>query len=434
MKIKIDKLGIDGEGVGRITSGENLNKVCFVDFLLPNEVADVEIYKTSSRFVRAKISKIEKMSTDRVEPKCPYFKVCGGCDLQHMNKHMQLDFKKNLVKETIQKIAKIDVEVSDVVRLNDYNYRNKMAFPIYLNDGKIVVGMFKANSHKIVEIKECLIADKNINLILKNAQEFFEKVDTKEYKFLRYMVIRAKDNNAIITFVVSRKIDLSKYYANLKKLPIKCGLSIIIGNDENNILSGKYFEIGGKNMLDFDEFGVNYCVDNLGFLQVNNTLKMHLYDEILNYVNQDEVLVDGYCGAGLLTAVLAKKCSKAIGVDIVKSSIASAKQLIQKNSISNVEFYLGDFKLILPNLLKDNLKYTIVLDPPRQGCSMEVLNLILDNAVSINKIIYVSCNPATLARDLGLLKQSYRISKVIPMDMFPQTRHVETLVVLEKII
>ena len=163
MKIKIDKLGVNGEGVCRINSGDNKDKVCFVDFLLPDEIADIEIVKDTRSFCKGKVLDLEKKSPQRVNPICPYFEKCGGCDIQHLDKSLQLEFKKNIVEETIEKIAKIKVVASDTVRLNDYNYRNKMVFPVEYKNNKIVIGMYEAGTHKIVEINECKIANENIN-------------------------------------------------------------------------------------------------------------------------------------------------------------------------------------------------------------------------------------------------------------------------------
>ena len=241
---------------------------------------------------------------------------------------------------------------------------------------------------------------------------------------------------AIITFVVKKKINIEKYYANLQKLPILCGLSMVVGDNDKDRLSGKYIAVNGSNALEIDEFGIKYVVDNLGFMQVNNDVKIALYNEVVNLLDSNSIVVDGYCGAGLLTAIMSKKCKKVIGVDIVKSSINSAKDLMVKNGICNAEFYCGDFKNELPKILKNYNNICLVLDPPRQGCDKEILEKILEQNklkdTEIKKVIYISCNPATLARDLEILKQDYDITKLIPFDMFPQTRHIETLVCLHK--
>lgn len=267
------------------------------------------------------------------------------------------------------------------------------------------------------------------------SQDFFDKNFKREYECLKYLVIRENNGVATITIVASKDVELSEYYADLQKLPIKCGLSYVVGNSDNNILSGKYNDLYGNNSLCFNENGIKYSVDNLGFLQVNNEIKSKLYNEIIENIEENETLVDGYSGAGLLTAMVSKKCKKAIGVDVVASSIKSAKNLASENRINNIEFYLGDFKLVLPKILRQHSNITLLLDPPRSGCDKAVLDKILEanknTKTSINKIIYVSCNPATLARDLSILKTDYNIEKIQPMDMFPQTKHVETLVILK---
>ena len=432
MKIKIDKLGINGEGVGRITSGVDKDKVCFVDFLLPQEVAEIDIIKNTSSFCKGRVVEIVETSKDRVNAPCPYFGECGGCDLQHLNCNSQTNFKKELIRETIEKIAKIECNPEDTVRLNDYHYRNKMVFPISVKDGKVIIGMYKPNSHEIIEINKCLIADDKINELLNNAQEFFNNNKKDEYNYLRYLVVRVSGNELLVTIVASKKIDLADYYANLQKMTYSSGLSLVIGDDRNNILSGKYVHINGMTKLNLCDFEIKYSVDNLGFLQVNNEIKTELYNEVVKNIKNDDVVIDAYSGAGLLTAIISKHCKHAVGIEIVDSSVKSAKDMAIKNGISNVEFYLDDVKNRLPNLLSRFENVTIVLDPPRQGCDRLVIEKILENSSKIPKIIYISCGPSTLARDLCLLKEKYVINKIIPMDMFPQTKHVETLVVLER--
>jgi 23S rRNA (uracil1939-C5)-methyltransferase len=184
MKVVIEKLGINGEGVARIDSGDG-NKVCFVDYALPNEDVDVQIVQEKSRFVLAKINKINKKSDDRISPRCPYFTICGGCDLQHLKISCENDYKSQMVKETIQKIAKIDVNPEVAVCSKEFQYRNKMVFPVGNCDGEPIIGMFKNNSHEIVEISQCCIASDEINSALQTARKWLNNGNYLGYDFKR---------------------------------------------------------------------------------------------------------------------------------------------------------------------------------------------------------------------------------------------------------
>lgn len=435
MRVKVDRLGINGEGVFRIENGELAGKVGFVDHGLPGELVDVEIVTNKSKFCGAKLINVIKSSTHRIEPFCPYFYKCGGCELQHMDITLQLQFKKSKVEDTLRKVAKLqDFVVSDCVNVNNFGYRNKMVFPFGLLDGKSTLGMYEKNSHKVVDINSCLLASQEINNLYKLCKEFFKKsIKYTKYvseKILKYLVIREYYNSYLITLVTSKKIEIDDFVDMLSKKIHSFGVSLIISDSDSEILSGKYEHKFGLEQLNIEEYGLKYKIDNRGFLQVNKDIKSIIYDKILSEVDSQDNVIDAYSGAGLLSAIIAKKCKNVIGIEINASASKSAQELAKINNLHNIKFYNADVKNKISDCLEMYDNTVLVLDPARSGCE----DIVLDKILSANlpkKIIYLSCNVATLARDLLKLKENYKITEIIPYDMFPNTKHVETLVVLE---
>lgn len=438
MEVKINSLGINGEGVFRFGSGEYAGKVGFLPYALPDEVVDVTITKNKSKFCECKLNKIIEKSIDRVEPKCPYFQICGGCDLQHLKMDKQLEFKKQKVVDSIKKIAKTDVKIENIVHLNDFYYRNKMVFPFVRINGKVSLGMFKNSSHEVVEIDNCMLAMDRINEVLDFSKKYFSDKNIDVYDFIqkngvyKYLVVRTGENGVLTTLVVSKKIDTKDFYDFLKKKFKNVGVSIIISDSDDEILSGKFSHEFGIEKLEFDEFGIKYSVDNRGFLQVNNEVKKEIYNRILSEINISDCVIDAYSGAGLLTCIMAKKSKFAVGIEINNSSHKSALNMADFNCLHNTMFINNDVKNAVSEMLDKYPNSVLVLDPARSGCDESVLQKILSSVHQPKKIIYLSCNVATLARDLIKLTSFYEIKNVILYDLFPNTKHVETLVCMQR--
>ena len=423
--MKIIDLGINGEGIGR----EN-GKVFFVKNALTDEEIEIKILKENKNFSFAKAIKINKKSPYRVEPFCPYFGFCGGCQLQHLTYEKQLEFKQNLVKSTLKKVGGIETEVQHTIPSDEiYFYRNKSVFPTAVLDNNFYIGMFQENSHKLVDINECKIAKDEINKILKITKEFFNSYKNKN---IRYLVVREVSKNYLITLVVrSKNIKLEAYTAKLKELKIKFSINLNINNDDKSILSGWFINVYGENVLRLDEFGLKTIINSASFMQVNDSVKKKLYKYVINEINGGQSVVDAYCGAGLLSGIISKKSKHVYGIEISKQAIQSANKLASENNLQNVTFICGDCKVEIPKLLPNiDEDFVLVLDPPRAGCDTLVLKSALE--ASPSKIIYISCNPITLAKDLKILLKKFVLEKVQPFDMFPQTSNVETMVVLKK--
>lgn len=447
MRLKIDKLGMNGEGVARpCTQTENgvensdLQKVTFVDFALPDEVVDVEIAQEKSNFCNARLKQVIESSMDRVVAPCPHFTSCGGCNLQHLKYDKQLEFKTNLVKETLFKVGGLEIDVLQCVKSQEYGYRNKAVFPLGKN-----IGMFEHGSHNIIPIDKCLLMNDKINLTLSIVREWISENKIKTFDFntykglLKYLVVRSVNNQTLVCLVATSKDikHLDKLADKLKVLG-EFGLYININNQHNSIILGReYIHISGIKAIRLDEFGIKYDIDVASFLQVNNEIKTKLYSEIIDNVGGG-IVIDAYAGAGLLSATLSKGASKVYSVEIVPEASEKARQLVKANNITNMEVINGDCTKIVPNLIKKvqneiklnntNLKCSVVLDPAHIGCSPEVI----ESVKTADQIIYIACNPIALAKDLKVLQNTHKIVKIEPYDMFPQTKHVETLAVLER--
>ena len=408
MKIFVERMGINCEGIGKIPDGENKDKLIFIPGAIDGELVSVKIASEKKNYCTGVLDGIISQSSDRCESQCPYFSVCGGCDIQHITLNKQNIIKTNIVSQNIKKISNIDVDCKNIIRVNDYSYRNKMVFPIKVIDGNLQIGMYEKQSHKIVNIDRCLLTSDIINTIFKLSKKYFVEYANNEInKNLKYLVIRNYSSEVLITIVTEKKIDLKGYFEYIKSNYCDIGVSQIVSDNKNDILSGKYYYIGGLEHLTINEFGIVYKVDNRGFLQVNNDIKKLIYENILNEIGCCDNVVDAYGGAGLLTAIISKKACFVTGIEINKSASDSAKALIKENNITNAKFICGDVKDYIEKSIKQDT--VVILDPPRAGCDKAVISSIINNSEKIKKIIYLSCDHATLARDLKLLNEKYQI-------------------------
>lgn len=421
--MKIIDLGMNGEGVAKQDG-----KVIFVKDALPEEDVEIVLTEEKKNFSKGEVVKINKKGPKRIEPLCPYFLSCGGCQLQHMDYDFQLEFKRNLVKNTLKKIANIDFAVSDTVSSDEiFFYRNKSTFPIIFHENKNYIGMYAERSHNLVEISECKISKPLINKILSITEKFLKIHKSDKYRFL---VVREIERKALLTIVATTKnIDLSEYIELLKANNINFSLTLNINQDEKHILSNNYQNIYGEESLKTNEFGLLCSVNSASFMQVNSSVKEKLYNEVLANI-ENKTVVDAYSGAGLLSGMISKKAKFVYGIEISKPAIEAANQLARENNLQNISFICGNCNTEIPKLLPNiEEDFTIVLDPPRSGCDKAVLDSIILSKPS--KILYISCNPITLARDLKVLSENYKIEKIIPFDMFPQTSNIETFAVLK---
>ena len=457
LKGTISSIGYNGEGIVKSECGT----VCFVPFALLNEEVSFKVLKTNKNIAYCKLEKVLSSSKDRTEPLCPVFKKCGGCQLQHASYKEQLRIKSNIIKDCFYKIAGINVNVEPAVTSdNEYGYRNKIQFPIRNTKNGNVVGFFAENSHRIVEVDSCPIQIDGTKDLIYCFKKFILDSGISCYNeetkkgLLRHVVARNIGNAISIIVVVNGKV-LKHQETLIEILKSKFSEFSLFANentsDSNVILGSKYTKIYGSDYYFSEDFGIKYPVMCQSFMQVNNSVKQKLYSAVLNNacLNENAVVIDAYSGAGVMTAMLAKKANKAIGIEIVKEAVESANLLAKENGLEDkMTNICAPCEEVLPDVIsKESLESSevvVVLDPPRKGCDTNVLNAILKEKPM--RVIYVSCSPQTLARDIGILtnrlvysgnqlvknegESIYKIESVTPYDMFPQTKHVETLVCL----
>ncbi len=423
--MKIIDYDISGEGVAK-----EEGKVYFVKNALLNEEVTVEILAEEKNFVRAKSKVIKNENPNRAVPQCPYFFKCGGCQLEHMNKCESLLFKQNLICNTLKKIAGIDVRVEETVASDkDYHYRNKSVFVAKVYDGGTHFGMYEEGSKNFVEIKKCLLASDGINEMLFFVAQFFED---KPERNLKHLMLRQIDDQILLTFVAQGKLNyLDSFLTIFKANNFNGGVYLNFNSSDEEILSGNFQHVYGLKNLTLIEDGVAQKIYPASFLQVNTFIKEKLYQKVISFVNVGDEVVDAYCGSGYLTYLISTKAKSVVGIESVPAAIKAAKQLALSKKQTNLKFVLGDVNDVLKGQLNKTHLPTIILDPPRKGCGKKVLTMLAD--AMAKRIVYISCSPISLAKDIKLLlSYGYSVKFTQGYDMFPNTANVETLMVLEK--
>lgn len=434
LEVEISGYGSDGQGVAR-----HNGFVIFVPFALLNEIVKVHIIKVTKSYAVGKLLEVVKPSKERVKPVCPYFTKCGGCNNQNLCYDSQLKFKRQVVCDALSKIGGFEnIDISETIPSeNEYYYRNKSAFPLEVDkNGTLQVGMFKTLSHNMVYIDECPITD---NQNMKIAKAFKEAVNTfsnQTKHYFKHLVIRTIDGQSLVTIVSTKHIKNAKIIFDALKNKLEMteenfGLFECIKTTNNNvILDGKLVHLFGLKNISADILGINVSVSPLSFFQVNLSVMKKIYENV-NKLVSSKTVIDAYSGAGLMSAILSKTAKQVYGVEIVEDATKDANKLKEINKIENLENINGDASVVLPKLAKELKDFTLVLDPPRKGIDSKVVSCICESLPT--QIVYVSCNPATLARDLKeICKAGYEIKMAVPYDMFPQTSNVETLAYLVK--
>ncbi|MCL2323202.1 MAG: 23S rRNA (uracil(1939)-C(5))-methyltransferase RlmD [Oscillospiraceae bacterium] len=428
--------GYEGEGVAKIDSYP-----VFIPDVILNEVIDVLIVKVQKNFGYGKAINIIEESDERVFPICQAFKDCGGCSLMFMSYEHQLGFKRRQVENSLWKTGKFhDVQVLPTIGMNNpFRYRNKIQVPI----GK-TIGFFSKRTHTIVEVKNCFIQPDEGNIIIDIFKQWINEYDIECYDenthkgCIRHIVIRKGFNTGEIMVVVVSKSNYILYKDELlqmilNKLPNIKSIYLNINTDRTNVILGeKNILLYGKRTIKEKLFDFYFNISPETFFQINTIQAEVLYKKVLEYadLSKEDVVFDAYCGIGSISLFLAKESKFVYGIEIVEKSVKDASLNAKENNIDNVEFIRGSCGEKINELIDKGISCDcLVLDPPRKGCEDGVIESI--NRNKPRKIIYVSCNPATLARDLRLICDfGYKIDKVQPVDMFPMTYHVETVSLL----
>lgn len=458
----IEKNGIyTGTVSGYGTEGEGIIKsegtTAFVPFCLPGEEVRFKALKTKDggKIVYGKAEQILRPSPARVAPPCPVFGKCGGCDLQHADYEEQLAFKRGLVKTALLKIGGISADVSPAVPcVRQFRYRNKLVLPAGEGESGTVFGFYARRSHRIVPVTDCPIQAEWCKDIISAVGAFAAQYGIKGYDeekktgVLRRIVVREEKGKFIIALVVAKIIKADGLVSELKKRFKDFTLLLNVNRSQNNVIFSEEWHIcHGYGYFEAEDCGIKFRAGANTFLQVNDDVREKLYARVAEEARGADIAVDLYSGGGMLTAMLAKSCGKAYGIEVVEEASRCADGLRDMNGLKGKMFDIcGKVEEKIDEVLAEaaGKKSVVVCDPPRKGMERSVVRKL--KTCGADKIIFISCNPATLARDLGLLtgalKESggalvpatsdgvYKIVSVTPFDMFPQTKHVETLVVL----
>ncbi len=442
--ITITDIGTHGEGIGKI-DGYTL----FVKNTLPGEDVRVLVVKANKSYGYGKVLNIITPSPHRISPPCEAAGKCGGCTLQHLEYSEQLKLKQNKVKQNLMRIGGFeDIEVEPVIGMEEpWHYRNKAQYPIERDKSGIKMGFYSLGTHNIAECSRCLIGSNSNEKILKAVKSFIESNNISVYNeetgkgLARHILIR--EGYFTKEIMVCLVVNSSSFKYKKELISALNGIdsikSIVINYNtvRSNVIMGSRCEtIWGRDYI-ADKIGdLTFKISALSFFQVNPLQTYKLYSKALEFANLkgSETVIDAYCGIGSISLFLAQRAKKVYGIEIVDAAIENAKENAILNSIENAEFYTGKSEEIVPMLYDKGITPDVmVVDPPRKGCDKSLLELML--RMEPKKIIYVSCDSATLSRDLKILcsTNEYKIEKVQPVDMFPMTYHVECVVLLTKI-
>ena len=444
LTIDIEDMGHDGEGIGK-SEGYTL----FVKDTVIGDRAEVKIMKAKKNYGYARLLRILRPSPDRTEPKCPVARACGGCQLQFLSYEKQLEFKKNKVLGNLQRIGGFsDIEADKVMGMEEpWRYRNKAQFPVGRSkEGKLITGFYAGRTHSIVASRDCLLGVEVNKEILDRILAYMEVCHVEPYNektgkgLVRHILLRYgfKTGEIMVCLIINgnRIPAQDRLAAALMDIPGMTSITLNVNTKRNNVILGeKVIPVWGKEYIT-DYIGtVQYQISPLSFYQVNPIQTEKLYGTALEYagLTGNETVWDLYCGIGTISLFLAQKAKQVYGVEIVPAAIEDAKRNAKLNKIANAEFFVGKAEEVLPEKYeKEGIQAdVIVVDPPRKGCDGAVLQTMLK--MQPEKIVYVSCDSATLARDLKLLcENAYQLEKVAVCDMFTQGVHVETVCLLKR--
>ena len=432
-------LSFEGKGVVKLSYG-----TVFVDGLFPGEEAEIEIeYKRAGSYF-GRVHRLISKSPDRIQPHCGVCTACGGCQFQQYSYPAQLKYKSNKVKDAFRR-HNISVDVKECIGMDDpYEYRNKIQVPVGRDPhGHIVTGFYRNGTHKIIPIDKCHIESSKASEIIKQFKVLIKEFHFEPYNedtgygLFRHILIRTSYHydDVMVTLVTTQ--DEFKCRNNfvkefIKRCPnIKCLVQNINSRDTNVILGEKERILFGSGHIKDSILGIDFLISSKSFFQVNPVQVEKLYSKAIEFaeLKKDETVFDAYCGIGTISLIASRSSKSVLGVEIVVDAIKDANKNAKLNKIDNARFVCGDAGETLERLANENTKFDCVfVDPPRKGLDEKFIKSLL--RVRPRKLVYISCEPETLARDIELLKDAYEIKEVQPVDMFPMTFHVETVAYL----
>lgn len=445
---------IDVEFVDLTHEGQGVAKLdgfpIFVPGGLPGESAQIKILNVKKNYGYGKLIEIKEKSPYRVEiPKEDMHKY-GGCQLHHMSYEGQLQFKQNLVEQTLTRIGKLqDVNIHPIIGMEQpLHYRNKAQVPVGERSGRLITGFYKPRTHEIIDTDESVIHMEAINDAIKIVKEICSELGVAAYNeeahtgVLRHIMARfGRKTDELMIVLITRTEKLPHREEIVEKivaaLPNAKSIVHNVNPKRTNVILGEKTQVLWGQDVIYDYIGnVKFAISPRSFYQVNPVQTQVLYDKALAYagLTGEEIVFDAYCGIGTISLFLAQQAKKVYGVEVVPDAINDAKKNADLNGITNVEFTVGEAEVVIPNWAEEGIHAdVIVVDPPRKGCDAALLKTIIE--MKPKRVVYVSCNPATLARDLGILEAGgYQTEEVQPVDMFPMTMHVECVVLMSRVV
>ena len=415
-------LDFDFKGLGMT----KLNgKPVFLDAGVIGDKVEFIVTKNKKNFSKGKITNIIKKSKDRVESPCPYFKECGGCDFLNYSDEKELKWKEKDVNKNLNRLAGLNIEVQEVIDSPEkIKYRNNMQFQV--RDGKI--GLFAKNSKEIIPIKNCIMQRDLANEVLKIMWKY------KKLKDLKRIGIRTNYKGEVLLILVSKKgkLEIKDILSDLIDLGVK-SIYINYNKEDRTHYSREFEKIFGDDSIEEELLGIKYKISPESFFQINRLATEELYKKAIEYLDpkEDDKIYDLYCGVGSISLSVAKNESDVTGIEIVDSAVDDARENAEKNEIE-ARFVKGSAEEAIEKLWEEEKKYPnkIIVDPPRKGLDEKLVNFLKENPV--DRIVYISCNPATQARDLKSLKEIYNVEKISIVNLFPNTAHVESVVLMSR--
>lgn len=438
--LTVQRLGLAGEGVAHLDG-----QVVFVAGALPGETCDVQLLKVGKAAIWGRVAKLHSPAPERQAPDCPHYPKCGGCQYRHMTYAAELESKRQRVEDALHRIGGVDLAVPVIYGAeNTRRYRNKVQLPVSPGPDGPKLGFYRARSHDVVDVSDCLLQPGTASALRAALRDWMVTFDVPAYDetthqgVVRHLYVRFSQTSALCC-IVANAAALShrdELVAALRAAaPELSGVVLSVNQERTNVVLGReQHTLWGRDFLDDTLCGLTFRISVPSFYQVNRDQAEVLYGQALELagLTGTELVLDLYCGIGTISLVMARRAGKVIGAEIVPSAVTDAKGNAARNGITNADFLCGDAGAAAQHLAIQGLRPDVIcVDPPRKGLSGEVCDAIAD--MSPAKVVYVSCDPATLARDVRLLSQAgYQAQKAVAVDMFPRTAHVESVVLLER--
>ncbi|SFJ34598.1 23S rRNA (uracil(1939)-C(5))-methyltransferase RlmD [Brevibacillus centrosporus] len=440
MTLTIKSLGINGEGIGYFK-----RKIVFVDKALPGEVVHAQVTEVKEKYALARLLRVVEKSKSRTVPPCPVYEECGGCSLQHMDYQAQLASKKEIVIESLRKYARLDnPPVADTIGMdNPWGYRNKAQFQVGKQDGKLIAGLYQTGSHNLVNLEGCQVQHDATSQIVQAAKQILEELgiavydERKRTGVIRTIVARvAFGTGETQLTLVTATPDIPRVKELIlelrTRLPQLVGITQNVNAQKTSLVFGdKTISLWGKPTIAEKLGDLSFALSARAFFQLNPEQTKKLYDQVKDAarLTGKELVLDLYCGTGTIGLWLAPYAREVRGIELIPEAVDDAKRNAEHNQIDNASFHVGRAEQLMPKWAKQGVRPdVVVVDPPRTGLDDALIHSLLD--VTPARIVYVSCNPSTLAKDIAKLQTKYKLVSVQPVDMFPHTSHVEAVSLL----